>query len=53
MAVKIENMDMPKSCSKCRFHIPYRGYATLCLAAQEVFDGAKARKMFCPLEEIK
>ena len=52
MTVKID-MEMPKGCAKCRFHIAYRGYAHLCLAAQEVFDGAKARKIFCPLQEVK
>lgn len=52
MAVKIEGMEIPKSCAKCRFHIAYRGNAHLCLAVQEVFVSAKSRKLFCPLQEV-
>ena len=54
MAVKID-MDMPKSCSECRFL--YDGYA--CMASEEILchltDNEFNRKRHpkCPLKEIK
>ena len=53
MTVKID-MEMPKSCKQCRFRVLFRqDGGTLCLAAQEVFIGTTARKIFCPLKPVE
>lgn len=57
MAVRIENMDMPKSCIEC----PFLDYGSVCAVDNELcselldFDmmDLEERPKDCPLKEIK
>ena len=54
MTVKI-NMEMPKSCDKCRFVWPKR-YDVCCLADKEhkiIQQKEIDRPSWCPLQEVK
>ena len=51
MAVKIE-MDMPKSCSSCRFR--WFGMCAATDNAKGIFkQNPKRRPSWCPLQEVK
>ena len=58
MAVKIEIMDMPKSCMHCRFVDVYHDPVLIkhyywCRARGQEVNGKKIRDKHCPLKELK
>lgn len=54
MPVKIEDMEMPKSCNECKLTTPCASYCFCKAKGQRVEMGYdKHRMSWCPLQEVK